>query len=118
MAPTLKKRKTRGNKLNEKSKPLQIPRLDRSEQIELQNIMLRLALEGERIRNFESEIKTARGEIIRQKGYLTIWKDKFNTKLSKYGITIEQVDIDAETGVVNISDTSKIIGDKNASSSN
>lgn len=92
------------------TKVFKIPQLDRQERIELQNIMLRLALEGERIKNLENDIKMARGEMIKQEGNLRLWKGKFDAKLRQCGLTIEQVDINAENGKVMVLSIPKTIG--------
>lgn len=129
MATAIKKKARRGrnkkpvkSKLAAKKQPekkvLRIPQLERHEQMELQNIMLRLALEGERIKNLEFEIGVAKGEMKKHEGSLKLWKGRFDAKLRACGVTIEQVDINAETGSVIISDAPEItVGDKNAPSS-
>ncbi|MGW8177918.1 MAG: hypothetical protein ACWGQW_03875 [bacterium] len=98
-------------------KLVKIPQLDQQERIELQNIMLRLALEGEKIKNLENEIKVAKGEMLKQEGHLKIWKGRFDAKLRQCGVTIEQVDIDAETGSVSILGAPEMAGEQDAPSS-
>lgn len=89
--------------VEEKAKGL--PQLDKGERLELQNIMLKMALEQERIMRFEAQISTARKEIKYQESRMQIWQASFGGKLKASGtnLTIEQINIDAETGVVSVS---------------
>ena len=83
-----------------KEKARDIPQLDKVERLELQNIMLRMALERERIGRLEAEVATARKEFKHQESRLKVWQGSFNGKLKATDISIEQVDIDAESGKV------------------
>jgi hypothetical protein len=79
-----------------------IPQLGKEERLELQNIMLRMALENERVGRLEAEISSARKEFQSQELRLKMWQGAFSGKLKATGLSIEQVDIDAESGKVTI----------------
>jgi len=78
----------------------ELQKLTRVQQLELQNIMLKLALEHERIENLSSQIGAARKSQMEQQIALESWKRRFNVKLQKIGTSIDKVDVDAETGAV------------------
>jgi len=81
-------------------KTQEIPQLSKDERLELQNIMLRMALEQERIKRLEAESATANKEFRYQESRLKVWQGSFSGKLKASGLSIEQVDINAESGKV------------------
>lgn len=85
-----------------------IPQLSKEERLELQNIMLRMALEKERISRLEAEIVSAQKEFKYQESRLKVWQGTFSGKLKGSGLSIEQVDIDAETGRVSVSNVKEL----------
>ncbi len=85
-----------------KEKARDIPQLSKEERLELQNIMLRMALEQERVGRLEAEISSARKEFQAQVLRLKMWQGAFSCKLKAIGLSIEQVDIDAESGKVTV----------------
>lgn len=89
-------------KRKKREKIIKPPQLTKDEQLELQNIMLRMALEKERIDNLNMKIELTCKEMNKQEQRLSAWQTRFNNKLVKAGTSIEQVDIDAESGRVSI----------------
>jgi len=86
-----------------KEEKVEIPQLNKEERLSLQNIMLRMALEQERISNLGFQIKTCRKELEAQESLLKLWQVEFNKKLKSCNLSIDQLDIDAETGEVTVS---------------
>jgi hypothetical protein len=84
-------------------KELNVPQLNKEERLSLQNIMLRMALEQERIGKLQLQIHMANKELSCQEALLKMWQSAFNGKLKSCNLEIEQVDIDAETGRVTVS---------------
>ncbi|MCK5601178.1 hypothetical protein KAR91_04890 [Candidatus Pacearchaeota archaeon] len=86
----------------EKRKPKikKLPKLVQEEKLELQNIMLRVALEQQRIEKYEACINTAKKELRSLEERLDAWNYVFNIKLKEQGFDISQVEIDAETGEI------------------
>ena len=84
--------------MNDTAKAL--PKLDKEEQLELQNIMLRIALEQQRIEKYEAKISIAKKELKGLEGYIEAWNLSFGLKLKEHGLDISQVEIDAETGEI------------------
>lgn len=89
-------------------KSYDIPQLSKEERLELQNIMLRMALEQERIGRLEAEVISAQREFKYQESRLKVWQGSFGGKLKGIGLSIEQVDIDAETGKVIVSNVKEM----------
>lgn len=94
----------------EERPPATLPSLTLREQEELKDVMLKMALELERSKRFEEIIdhtKLKKGlanlEFKKQEKKLQVWNRKFDKKLRKYGFTIDDVDVDAETGKVKLS---------------
>lgn len=91
-----------------KEKELEIPQLEKGERLELQNIMLRMALEQERIGALKLQIQSCQRELEYQESRLKVWQSGFSGKLKKHDLSIEQLDIDAETGKVSISNVKNL----------
>lgn len=70
------------------------------EKLELQNIMYRMQLKNERLSWLEKEHHDTKIDISDLNEELNRWNKKFNKKLKKNGLSIENVNIDAETGEV------------------
>lgn len=83
----------------------EIPDLTDSEKLELQNIMLHMALESERVEKYEMQAMLSRREIKHYESKINDWKNQFENKLKENGfndITINMLDINAETGKVKL----------------
>lgn len=93
-----------------KEKDKGIPQLDRDERLELQNIMLKMALEQERVMRFESQISSAQKEVKYQESRMKLWQVSYDKKLKDLGIelTVDQINIDAETGIVSIANIQEL----------
>ena len=77
-----------------------LPQLDQMERLELENIMLRMALESEKLAKYEmlhSESKKAMDQYQKK---LETWNKKYEAKLKPLGVTMADIGIDAETGKV------------------
>jgi len=79
---------------------MDIPPLTEQEKLSLQNIMLRVSLEDQTIQKLQLQISLSKLAQESAKGKLMEWKDSYNIKLKELGLTIDTVDIDAETGAV------------------
>jgi beta-galactosidase GanA len=75
-------------------------KLTRYEQLELQNAMLLVALEDERIKRYEIILRHAQAEAEVYRNKLNTINQKINKKLQKVGLDISQVGIDANTGEI------------------
>jgi hypothetical protein len=82
------------------SKDIQIPMLSDQERMILQNIMLRMSLEEEKIEKFKAYMNISNVKIQESKMQLELWKSEFNKKLSPIGLNINNVNINVETGEV------------------
>lgn len=80
----------------------QIPQLTESEQLQLQNILLRIALEKSRAENYEIKLMDARSKVIENQQKLEEWNKKFNVKLNEIDLDLSKVGINADTGEVTL----------------
>jgi hypothetical protein len=79
-----------------------IPPLSECEQLQLQNIMLKMALAQTSLEKQRYTIDNLKHELAEYQTHLTLWKQKFNDKLKAIGLDITQVTIDAETGKITL----------------
>jgi hypothetical protein len=84
----------------ERIEKVKIPQLIDIERLELQNLLLKINIDVERIKRFELEIRNARDRVKNSELLITAWNQKFNTKLHEVGLDISKVDINAENGEV------------------
>ena len=80
-----------------------VPNLEKSEQLELQNIMLRMALEQERLAKYDRMASESQRTYAVCQTQLSEWNKKYSKeKLEPMGLDITRVGIDADTGEVSI----------------
>lgn len=79
-----------------------LPRLTDIERIKLENIMLHIQLIAEREDRIKLELANVKIERYRCNEELNRWKRKFNKKLAELNLTVDDVEIDAKTGEVNV----------------
>ena len=90
--------------------PKTLPNLTLQEHFELKDYMLKMALELERSKRYVAEIEhtklknsLSKMEFKKHEKNLNVWNVKFNKKLKKYGLSVDVVDVDGETGEVKVS---------------
>jgi len=79
-----------------------MPQLTKLERLELENIMLNVALEKERENGLVLRLNMVKENIKRHESNLNIWKERFNIKLKKIGLDLTKVSINADTGSVDL----------------
>jgi len=77
-----------------------IPQLEIIEKLELENIMLRMALESERLNKYEMMRAESNKTLNIYQGKLEAWNKGFENRLKPLGLTMADIGIDAETGKV------------------
>ena len=77
-----------------------LPQLSQIDQLELENIMLHLALEQGNIEKHEEIIVNARKNFARYQERLSAWNKAYNERLKPLGLDMSQIGIEADTGKV------------------
>jgi len=75
-------------------------KMEELDQLRLQNLMLKLSLEQERIDKHKAMISEAQANSELLKFQIGMWKHEYNVKLNEKGLDINNVQIDAETGMI------------------
>ena len=75
-------------------------KLEEQDHLKLQNLMLKLTVEQERIEKHKAVIAGAQTSAQLIKLHLESWKSEFNKKLNEKGLDINTVEINAESGIV------------------
>ena len=84
----------------EKREQPTVLKLEDNEKLELQNLMLKLTVEQERVEKHKALIAEAQANAELTKLKIESWKTALNKKLEEKGLSIKSVEIDAETGMV------------------
>jgi hypothetical protein len=78
----------------------ELPSLENTERLELEVIMLRMALEQEKVEKYEKLILDSKKSFAQYQQKLESWNKVYNEKLKLLGLDISQVGIEADTGRV------------------
>jgi len=84
----------------EKEEAPQHFKLEELEQLKLQNLMLKLSVEQERVEKHKAMIAEAQASAELVKFHMETWKNNYDKTLSEHGLSIKNVEIDAESGMV------------------
>jgi dihydroxyacid dehydratase/phosphogluconate dehydratase len=79
---------------------VEMNKLTKQEQLEVQNIMLRIAYEEEHVENLELKINNSKKKIAQARTNLEAWNKKIDKKLQKHNLSINEVNINADTGEI------------------
>ena len=74
--------------------------LPENECCKLQNILLRMQLENEKITNNNLKIEMSKNVLKHLENDLNIWNKNTDEKLQEVGLSIANVEIDAENGTI------------------